>query len=100
MRLRGPVKEGSAIKASGDILVFSAGFPPIYGQQLLYFQNPEWLSRAALPWPDRSDELPEAGKDYEIVFGPSKGILSVPKIEKKEGAGEARGKIRRATARA
>ncbi|MBU2821930.1 type IV secretory system conjugative DNA transfer family protein, partial [Acidithiobacillus caldus] len=30
MTLRGPVKEGSAIKAPGDMLVFSAGFPPIY----------------------------------------------------------------------
>jgi len=85
MTLRGPTKEGSAIKAPGDMLVFSAGFPPIYGQQLLYFQNPEWVSRAAIAWPDRSDELPGARKDYEIVFGPSKGILSVPEIQKKEG---------------
>jgi type IV secretion system protein VirD4 len=88
MTLRGPVKEGSAIKAPGDMLVFSAGFSPIYGQQLLYFQNPEWVSRAAIAWPDRSDELPGARKDYEIVFGPSKGILSVPQIQKKEGDGD------------
>lgn len=88
MTLRGPVKEGSAIKSPGDMLVFSAGFPPIYGQQLLYFQNPEWVSRAAIAWPDRSDELPGARKDYEIVFGPSKGILSVPEIQKKEGDGK------------
>ncbi|MBU2791530.1 type IV secretory system conjugative DNA transfer family protein [Acidithiobacillus caldus] len=88
MTLRGPVKEGSAIKAPGDMLVFSAGFPPIYGQQLLYFQNPEWVSRASIAWPDRSDELPGARKDYEIVFGSSKGILSVPEIQKKEGDGK------------
>ncbi|MCY0873221.1 MAG: hypothetical protein OWQ56_11100 [Acidithiobacillus caldus] len=32
--------------------------------------------------------MPGARKDYEIVFGPSKGILSVPQIQKKEGDGD------------
>lgn len=86
MTLRGPLKEGKAITAPGDMLVFSAGFSPIYGQQLLYFQNPEWLSRASIAWPDRSDELPGAQKDYEIVFGPSAGVLAVPEIKPKEEA--------------
>ena len=39
--------EGLITKA-GKVLVFSKGFPPIMGEQALYFQNAEWLRRSRL----------------------------------------------------
>ena len=83
MTLRGPVKEGSNIKAPGDMLVFVAGFSPIYGQQLLYFQNPEWLDRASIRWPEKSDEMPGARKDYNALLGRN-GVIPPPEIKKPE----------------
>ena len=92
MTLRGPEKEGSNIKKPGDMLIFVAGFSPIYGQQLLYFKNPEWLKRAQVCWPDKSDELPGAVKDYAAILGPSGGRLPVPVIERKEEPGQEKDK--------
>ena len=84
MTLRGPEKEGSNIKTAGDMLVFAAGFHPIYGQQMLYFKNPEWLDRASIHWPEKSDVLPGAEKDYAAILGSSAGRLPVPpEIQKK-----------------
>ena len=84
MTLRGPLKNGSNIVAPGDMLVFAAGFHPIYGQQLLYFKNPEWLDRASIRWPEKSDEMPGARKDYRAVLGASGGVLPAPEIKKPE----------------
>ncbi len=88
MTLRGPEKEGSNIKTPGDMLVFAAGFHPIYGQQLLYFKNPEWLDRASVRWPEKSDAIPGAKKDYKAILGESGGTLPIPHIEKKPEGGE------------
>lgn len=41
----------------GDMLIFAAGFPAIYGKQILYFQDPVFLSRAKIPAPERSHTL-------------------------------------------
>lgn len=47
MRLRGPKKdEEGRIERPGDMLVFAAGFCPIYGRQLLYFQDLVFGKRA------------------------------------------------------
>ncbi|MBU2817509.1 conjugal transfer protein TraG, partial [Acidithiobacillus ferrooxidans] len=83
MTLRGPEKEGANIQTPGDMLVFAAGFHPIYGQQLLYFKNPEWLDRASVRWPEKSDSIPGARKDYKAILGESGGTLPIPHIEKK-----------------
>jgi type IV secretion system protein VirD4 len=88
MTLRGPEKEESNIKKPGDMLIFVAGFSPIYGQQLLYFKNEVWLKRAQIRWPDKSDELPGARKDYQAVLGRSGGVLPMPVIEHKEPEAE------------
>ena len=88
MTLRGPEKEGSNIKTPGDMLVFAAGFHPIYGQQLLYFKNPEWLDRASIRWPEKSDRIPGAKKDYQAIFGESGGVLQVPEVQKPAPDGE------------
>ncbi|MGE0047714.1 MAG: type IV secretory system conjugative DNA transfer family protein [Acidithiobacillus sp.] len=91
MTLRGPLKEGSSIKEPGDVLVFVAGYSPVYGQQLLYFQNPEWLDRASVAWPEKSDKLPGAEKDYESIFGPGAGKLPIPEIQRKDDAAGSNG---------
>jgi type IV secretion system protein VirD4 len=52
LRLPGPVKgEHGQIVCPGDMLVFVAGFPAIYGKQPLYFADPIFKARAALPAP-------------------------------------------------
>lgn len=52
LRLPGPVKgDRGEIVRPGDMLVFVAGFPAIYGKQPLYFADPIFKKRAALPAP-------------------------------------------------
>jgi type IV secretion system protein VirD4 len=59
MTLPGPTrKEGSdQILKAGDMLIFTAGFSPIYGKQILYFQDPEFSERAKIPAPVQTDRL-------------------------------------------
>ncbi|WP_419783935.1 type IV secretory system conjugative DNA transfer family protein [Maridesulfovibrio sp.] len=60
MRLPGAEKDrqGNITKA-GDMLIFSAGFAPIYGRQILFFLDPEFLERSKIPAPEKSDLLKE-----------------------------------------
>jgi type IV secretion system protein VirD4 len=52
MRLPGPRKTDTGeIVAPGNILVFVSGHPPIYGVQPLYFRDPTFTRRAAIPPP-------------------------------------------------
>src|SRR5215469_12509103 len=52
MRLRPPTKEGHGanerITAPGDMLIFVAGYHPIYGRQILYFTDTILRSRSAI----------------------------------------------------
>ena len=58
MRLPGPLKDAAGrIVQPGDMLVFAAGFPAVRGKQPLYFQDPTFAARAAVPPPARSDVL-------------------------------------------
>jgi type IV secretion system protein VirD4 len=58
LKLPGAVKlaDGTIIEA-GDMLVFAAGFPPIYGKQILFFKDPVLSARSRLPSPARPDKL-------------------------------------------
>lgn len=54
MRIPGPDKEidergEERIVAPGDVLVFKTGCAPIYGQQILYWEDPVLLARAQIP---------------------------------------------------
>ena len=49
-------KDGNITKA-GDMLLFPAGFPPIYGRQILYFQDPVFSERKKIPAPACCDKL-------------------------------------------
>jgi hypothetical protein len=47
----------TASQQRGDMVVYCAGFPAIYGRQPLYFEDPTFAARAAIPPPKRSDSL-------------------------------------------
>ncbi|WP_031485726.1 type IV secretory system conjugative DNA transfer family protein [Maridesulfovibrio frigidus] len=57
MRLPGPEKKEGKIVSSGDMLIFPAGFAPIYGKQILFFFDPEFLKRSQIAPPEKSDSL-------------------------------------------
>jgi type IV secretion system protein VirD4 len=53
MRLPGPGRnDAGEIVAPGNILVFVSGHAPIYGVQPLYFRDPTFIRRAAIPPPE------------------------------------------------
>nr|WP_320013105.1 type IV secretory system conjugative DNA transfer family protein [uncultured Desulfobulbus sp.] len=58
LRLPGAEKDASGkVTAPGDMLIFTAGQSPIYGQQILYFLDPVFSSRSRILPPARSDNL-------------------------------------------
>lgn len=57
LRMPGPKKDGDMIIAPGDMVVYAAGFPAIYGRQPLYFRDRLFVERAAVPEPKCSDKL-------------------------------------------
>jgi type IV secretion system protein VirD4 len=58
LRMPGPQKDDhDRITAVGDMVVYCAGFPAIYGRQPLYFEDATFAARAAIPPPQRSDSL-------------------------------------------
>ncbi|WP_432737331.1 type IV secretory system conjugative DNA transfer family protein [Maridesulfovibrio sp. FT414] len=60
MRLPGAEKDASGrITKAGDMLIFPAGFAPIYGRQILFFLDPEFLKRSKIPAPPKSDLIHE-----------------------------------------
>jgi type IV secretion system protein VirD4 len=62
-RLPGLLKNSSGdVIDAGNMLIFPAGFPAIYGTQVLYFQDSEMDRRSKIPPPKHSDNL------TEIVF--------------------------------
>lgn len=57
LRMPGPKKDGEMIVEPGDMVVYVAGFPAIYGRQPLYFQDKTFAARAAVAEPRGSDKL-------------------------------------------
>jgi type IV secretion system protein VirD4 len=57
LRMPGPKKEGELIVEPGDMVVYVAGFPAIYGRQPLFFQDPIFEARAAIAAPSQCDKL-------------------------------------------
>ncbi len=61
LRMPGPVKgvkDGNdVIESAGDMIIYVAGFPAIYGRQPLYFQDAIFQKRAEVPAPMTSDRL-------------------------------------------
>ena len=58
LRMPGPKKDDQGrIVEAGDMVVYCAGFPAVYGRQPLYFQDETFLARAAVAAAKRSDSL-------------------------------------------
>lgn len=56
--LPGSVKDSKGmILEAGKMLIFAAGFPPIFGQQPLYFKDPVFEKRSSVPEAEKSDVL-------------------------------------------
>lgn len=57
-RIPGPKKDSNGlITEAGDMVIYAAGFPPIYGKQPLYFKDPVFVARAAVEAPRYSDVI-------------------------------------------
>ena len=61
LRMPGPIKgtkDGrDVIETPGDMIIYVAGFPAIYGRQPLYFQDAIFQKRAEVPAPGISERL-------------------------------------------
>jgi type IV secretion system protein VirD4 len=58
MRLAGPKKNAQGqITEAGDMLIFTAGFAPIYGKQILYFKDEVFAARARVEAPVASERV-------------------------------------------
>lgn len=66
MRLPGMQKNGKSIKP-GHMLIFTAGQPAIYGEQILYFRDPVFSARAKISAPGSSARFP-AGISDSLYF--------------------------------
>lgn len=57
-RMPAPLKNANGeITQAGDMVIYTAGFPAIYGRQPLYFEDPVFVERAAVSAPECSDIL-------------------------------------------
>jgi type IV secretion system protein VirD4 len=69
LRMPGPKKNASGeIEEAGDMMIYVAGYPAIYGRQLLYFRDPTFRARAAIPAPQVSDRFIQAEVEEEGIF--------------------------------
>ena len=68
LRMPGPKKDANGgIIEAGDMVIYVAGYPAIYGRQPLYFQDPIFQARAAVPAPKESDKLTASTVDVKPV---------------------------------
>ena len=68
LRMPGAVKNANGdIDEAGDMVVYVAGYPAIYGKQPLYFKDPVFQARAAIPAPENSDKLLHAVPAAEAI---------------------------------
>jgi type IV secretion system protein VirD4 len=58
MRMPGPRKDANGmITEPGDMVIYCAGYPAIYGKQPLYFVDPTFTERGKIPAPAKSDTV-------------------------------------------
>lgn len=69
LRMPGPKKNASdQIAEPGDMVVYVAGFPAIYGRQPLYFKDPIFQARAEIPAPTTTDRLIRSTEQQRITL--------------------------------
>ena len=58
LRMPGPTKSATGdIETAGDMVIYAAGYPAVYGKQPLYFKDPVFQARASVAAPTISDKL-------------------------------------------
>jgi|25_taG_2_1085351.scaffolds.fasta_scaffold00128_18 type IV secretion system protein VirD4 len=58
LRMPGPTKNAAGdIEKAGDMVIYVAGYPAVYGKQPLYFKDPVFQARASVDAPKLSDKL-------------------------------------------
>ncbi|CFB60483.1 Conjugal transfer protein TraG [Pandoraea apista] len=63
LRMPGPKKSPDGrIEEAGDMVIYVAGFPALYGRQGLFFDDPIFSRRAAIPEPKDTDRIRPAAK--------------------------------------
>lgn len=68
LRMPGPKKDADGrIVEAGDMVIYAAGFPAIYGKQPLYFKDPIFIARASVEAPEQSDILRTRLHDDEVI---------------------------------
>ncbi|HCJ4394760.1 TPA: type IV secretory system conjugative DNA transfer family protein [Legionella pneumophila] len=68
LRMPGPKKDANGlIVEAGDMVIYTAGFPAIYGKQPLYFKDPVFMARASVEAPLHSDRLRAQLSDDEVI---------------------------------
>jgi len=69
LRMPGPKKTADgSIEEPGDMVIYVAGYPAIYGKQPLYFKDPIFQARAEIPEPRQSDTILSHHEEIEFEF--------------------------------
>ena len=64
----GPKKDKAGlITEAGDMIIYVAGFPAIYGRQPLYFKDTTFLSRASIEPPMVTDVIRMPLRDRQEI---------------------------------
>lgn len=68
LRMPGPEKDKDGlITKAGDMVIYAAGFPAIYGRQPLYFKDQTFIARASIEAPLKTDVIKKNfSQDKEI----------------------------------
>lgn len=69
MRMPGPVKDARGlITQAGDMVIYVAGYPAIYGRQILYFKDPVFEARSKVPPPRHTDRTQKKTANTPSAF--------------------------------
>ncbi|HFA2399100.1 TPA: type IV secretory system conjugative DNA transfer family protein [Neisseria gonorrhoeae] len=69
MRMPGPVKDARGlITQAGDMVIYVAGYPAIYGRQTLYFKDPVFEARSKVPPPRHTDRTQKKTANTPSAF--------------------------------
>lgn len=66
LRMPPPEKDGDTLTKAGDMLVYVAGFPAVYGKQIPYFMDPVFQARSSVNPPQDSDTLEAPGASVAL----------------------------------
>lgn len=66
MRMPPPEKKGELMIKGGNMLLYMAGFPALFGKQMPWFLDPVFVSRAQIDPPDKSETLEPAAEAHSV----------------------------------